>query len=206
MQNLLLVLEGYGDVRAAPVLVRRILRERLQIYDCRIETHRRHGLEYLRANDWERLRRYTAVGYYENAPVLWLLDCDDDCARDAAREMTQKIISCCPQQPVAVALLPREYETMFLIDIEATKQTFSLYPSVIGPTNPKGIRDAKGRISRLLPRGRAYKETVDQPKITARLSFDTLEASYSDFRHLLRAIQWLAEQSQPGVYPTTFPS
>ena len=54
MQQLLIIVEGQGEVQAAPVLIRRFLENDLGIYGCQIDTHRRHGLDHLRANNWEK--------------------------------------------------------------------------------------------------------------------------------------------------------
>ena len=118
-------------------------------------------------------------------------------------KMTAEISSCGVQQPTAIALLPREYETMFIFDTVSTCTALKIEPPALQPDNPKAIRGAKGWINRLLPNGVAYKETVDQAKISARLDLELLESEYSDFAHLCRALRWLAQQETPDLYPTT---
>lgn len=201
MNRLLLVIEGYGEVTAAPVLIRRLLAERLQIYHCEIETHRRHDLCHLRASNWDRLKRYAGAAYNEECPILWILDCDDDCAKDVALEMSNTVQGTNPRQPIAVALLPAEYETMFLYDIDTARTVLGLTDQAQKPTDPKAVRGAKGWLSRHMPRGSAYKETTDQARISSQLNLGLLEAQYRDFRHLVSALTWLSQQRQPGVYP-----
>jgi hypothetical protein len=201
MKELLLVVEGHGEVSAAPLLVRRLLAERLDIHYCDIETQRRRDIGHLRARDWVNFRRYVDAAYNEERPILWLLDCDDDCAKEIVHELTQQVATTNPRQPIAFALLPCEYETMFLYDIEAAKDSLPIAAAVAGPDNPKNIRGAKGWLDRHMPPGQIYKETVDQVKVTSRLNFELLEREYRDFRHLVSALRWLSRQTHPLVYP-----
>lgn len=201
MEKILVIVEGYGEVSAVPLLLRRILQERFEIYACQIEVHRRRGVCHLRSGAWARLKSYLEVAFLEECPVLWLLDCDDDCALDLARQITAAAQELEIRQPVAFSLLPREYETMFLFDIDASKGVLDLPDDLEAPVSPKDIRGAKGWLSRNIQGSSIYKEAVDQPRITARLNFDLLEERYRDFRHLLSAVDWLSNAEEPGAYP-----
>jgi len=201
MERLLLIVEGHGEISAGRVLISRILQEKFEIYTCSIELQRRKDICHLKSRGWTRFRDYLRAAYLENCPILWILDCDDDCALEIAQELTQQANSIPVRQAVAFALLPREFETMFLYDIDAAITALSLDPKTQRPAEPKEIRGAKGWLSRQMKGNGIYKETVDQPRITARLNLDMLEQDYRDFRHLIEALRWLCTATEPATYP-----
>jgi len=59
------------------------------------------------------------------------------------------------------------------------------------------IRGAKEWLSHLRPSGMAYKESVHQEKITARLDLHLLRERSKDFAHLERAVLHLINSPVP---------
>ncbi|MEW6332168.1 MAG: DUF4276 family protein [Pseudomonadota bacterium] len=201
MHELLLVLEGHGEVQAAPVLVRRVLGELHGIYPHKIETHRRGGLAHLRANDWAHFRRYLPVAFMERMPVLWMVDNDEGvCARTLLQEMYKHAKSTGIQQRLAFCFWYREYETMFLYDPANVAKMFGIENFVV-PNNPDDSRAAKGIISRAMPSGYAYKETINQSQLSAVIDLELVRNRYKSFQHFERALKWLAADSAPEIYP-----
>ena len=143
MTKLLLVVEGPGDVGALPILARRVLQEELEIFDWTVDTHRRRDLTHQRANNWAHFRRYVEVAHTENCPIVWTIDCDDDCAWNVAHEMVRIVEGMRPRQPFAVAFWVREYESLFLSDHETTRGILGLLEGVAAPLGPESIRGAR---------------------------------------------------------------
>lgn len=56
------------------------------------------------------------------------------------------------------------------------------------PENPEAIRGAKEWLSKAMPSGYAYKETVHQVKLSAVVDLDCLRESSASYRHLEKSI------------------
>jgi len=201
MEELLIICEGYGDVAAAPVLTRRMLGDIHNIYDCNVKAHRRHGLDHLKANDWNNFKRYHESSLAENCPVMWMVDCDDDCAWHVSKSMHDIMEGIGTTQPIGICLWEREYESMFLHDIENLKSALKIQEDIVAPSSIRNIRGAKGWISDKLPRGKIYKETTDQKRLSAQVDLLNLIAVYRDFQHYDDVLAWLINQSTPAIYP-----
>lgn len=181
MKTILPIVEGDGDVRAVPELVRRIAYEAGH-YDLRVLTpHRRGDLSKIE----KRFEDFLQTALLEEAPVLWVVDYDcsscDDVERDL-QELQARANLAGSQVPVAFALMVKEFESLFLADQETTRGFFPDIPAnVIWPADPETVRDAKGFLSNARPRGLAYKETVHQEKLAAQLSLPRLRDRSSSF-------------------------
>jgi len=199
MQKLLLVVEGHGEVTAAKTLGRRVLHAN-GIYGCHLEVQRRTGLVQLASQDWQNLDRFLEAAYKENAPILWMLDCDDGCALEWIVKIYDHLKAKPLRQPLAFVLWVREYEVLFLYD-------WSSVVNKIGASeldrvdHPETIRGVKGFISRHLPDGEIYKEMMHQDMLTAVANMDNLRKN-PDFSHFERVLLWLKENCcQPKLYP-----
>ncbi len=196
----LLPVEGQGDTKAVPVLLRRIL-ESHGIYDheLRILAAHQRGEYPTVVKNFNNLFR---AAIKERAAILWIMDFDSkhyDCPVKEAQNLLMRAAVLRPNWPLKIAFLVKEYEALFLVDEAASRAVFpDISPKVSFPERPEDIRDAKGWLSKARPSpGTAYKETVHQEKITAHLNLDLLRARSSDFAHLERAVLELAKATIP---------
>jgi hypothetical protein len=201
MPSLLVIVEGEGDKKAVPVLIRNILHAH-HIYDCTLKPTQTRGEYPVVAKNFDE---YFQFALSENAPILWVMDFDAegcDCPCKEAQKLLDRAAELRPGWPIEIAFLVKEYEVLFLHDENATRQVFpniKKYPPF--PSTAEEIRDAKGWIKRLQSSDMKYKETVYQAKITAHLNLDLLREKSKDFAHLERAILKLidAEIPQSGI-------
>ena len=188
MKRLLPIVEGDGDAKAVPVLLRRILAAQ-GIYDAKILPAHRRGEYPMVAKNFDS---YFQAATKEKAAILWVLDFDAkgyDCPLKEAKCLLARAQALRPNWPLKIAFLVKEYETLFLFDEAASRAVFpDISAKISFPEVPEEIRDAKGWLSKSRPCGMAYKETVHQEKITSRLNFDLLRARSADFVHLERAV------------------
>lgn len=199
MKRLLPIVEGQGDTKAVPVLLRRIL-ESHGIYDHELKTlcaHQRGEYPTVVKN-FDNLFQ---AAIKEKAAILWIMDFDSkhyDCPVKEAQNLLARAAALRPGWPLKIAFLVKEYEALFLVDEAASRAVFpDISPKINFPEHPEEIRDAKGWLSKSRPSGSAYKETVHQEKITARLNLDLLRTRSSDFVHLERAVLELARATVP---------
>lgn len=199
MRRLLPIVEGYGEDKAVPLLLRRIL-ESHGIYQTQILPARRYGEYPTVTKNFDNL---FLAAIKEKAPILWVMDFDSkdySCPIEEARQLLARAATLRPDWPLKIAFLVKEYETLFLIDKVATRKVFPDIPAKMPfPANPEQIRGAKEWLSKARPSpGSAYKPTVDQVRITAHLDLDLLRERSSDFAHLERAIVELANSVIPS--------
>ena len=197
MKRLLPIVEGHGEIKAVPLLIRRILVAQ-EVYEVDILPPRRYGEYPPVAKNFDNCFQ---AANKENAPILWIMDFDSklyECPVQEASNLLNRAAELRPSWPLKIAFFVKEYETFFLIDEAASRAVFPDIPSNIDfPEAPEDIRDAKGWLSQHRPTGLAYKETVHQEKITARLNLELLRARSPDFAHLVRAIVDLVHSDTP---------
>ena len=198
MRRLLTIVEGDGDVRAAPILIRRIL-EKNGIFDVKLLPAQRRG-EYPSVK--KHFDTCFMAAIKEISPILWIMDFDSkgyDCPYQEAEQLLSRAQALHPNWPLKIAFLIKEYEVLFLYDEKATRAVFPDIPKQVEfPKNPQEIRGAKEWISDKRPSGMAYKETVHQAKITAHLDLDLLLERSKDFAHIERAVLQLIDTPIPN--------
>ncbi|HEV7165989.1 MAG TPA: DUF4276 family protein [Gammaproteobacteria bacterium] len=201
MSNLLLVVEGEGDVDATRLLMRRVLAQFFDRHDYKIHVHRRHDLCHLRANDWANFKRYFNAAHAEECPIIWLLDCDDGCALDWLRNIYKVVAQLGLRQPLAFVFWVREYEAMFLYDLESIKEKLGIEEFHDIPADPQAKRGVKEWISSQLPSGFAYRESLDQERLTAVVDLEKIKTGYRSFEHLIKATEWILQCEDSDIYP-----
>ena len=194
MMRLLPVVEGHGDLAAVPLLVRRVLHELHNRFDVELLPAQRRG-------EWPKVKRefdrYFQAATLERAAILWVLDfdCDDCIDVDSERAWAlERAARLDPKTPIELVFLVKEFESLFLWDDSALRSAFGeLAVDVSVPANPEQVRDAKGCVSLMLPKGRAYKPTTDQARIVSRLDLAILSECSPSFTRFLRAVESLCQ-------------
>jgi hypothetical protein len=192
-----LLLEGDGDYEAVPLLVRKIAQYRnyndliigtkpIKIGDvpCMLK-----GDKFLRLFEYAFLRD-------DVDGLIIALDCEDRCALEVIRELYERvalIVERC-EKPIGIVLFVKEYETMFLMNIEHIAErckSIALNPqAVIGTGNIMARRDAKGSLSLAIVGG-SYKPTRDQARLTAAMDIRQCSATYRPLAHFVNLIDWI---------------
>lgn len=189
--SIIAIVEGHGEVRAAPGLIRRILGERLGRYDIsRISAMRANGKSDL-VNNLE-LRLGIAMIERPDA-ILVLVDADDECPVEAVGSLVDRASALNLGVPVAVVYAKSEYETWFICSLsegtgEGIRERLEIASSVNAPEGVEGIRGAK---EWLRGRGRGYSETEDQEPLTYHIDMELAHRRSRSFRRLCHAVEEL---------------
>lgn len=185
--NIGLVVEGHGDQKAVPVLVRRFMQEQALRYD----------VEVMQPFRVKRGRFSKSFNDYENAliflsgsadVVLVILDADDDCPVALADELSNRAKKAIEHVPVHVVVANREFEAWFLAGIDSLREYRGVPTDAECPADVETIRGAKGRFEGLLETG-VYSETIDQAKFVAALGFESASTNSRSFRKLVKALE-----------------
>ena len=187
MKTILPIVEGGGDERAVPALIRRIAQSHGKLVQV-LKPHRRGDLPKVR----KRFSDYLLTAKFENAPILWVMDYDCADCKDVnadIQQLRQLAENAAPGLVVRFAFMVKEYESLFLADERSTRKVLKEIPAAYKfPSNPEGIRGAKEVLSKALPKGLAYKETIHQEKITAHLDCDHLRQVSPSFQRFEAAL------------------
>lgn len=204
-----ILVEGHGEVEAAGNLVSRLWREagKYQPWAPPIRWKNLHlqrgivqGVERIRANK-------------DAGALLILRDEDDACPKERGPEIASWARELHPPFPVAVVLLHREYEVLFLpcLDRIAGHSIVGAdgqeRPGLLPGTRYEGEWEAKRGVKEWLtshfPPGRSYKPAFDQLPMTRMINIATLRAARVPcFQTLERALAFLAASfGEEGAYP-----
>ena len=190
------IVEGHGEVAAVPLLIRRIaegLYPKLRIdtpHPIRVSRDK-----VIKPGELERAVTLTARNIRGQGAIFILLDSDDDCPAQLGPELLYRALQVRSDLPIAVVLAKHEFEAWFLAAAESLQGHRGLRNDLLPPRNPEGIRGAKGWLKRQLESGETYRETLDQPALTARFDLsqarqaNSFDKCYRDIARLLDELQ-----------------
>lgn len=181
------IVEGDGEVKALPVLLRRI--GEWQTPDCYtqilppIRVSRMSLLN--RPQEFSRHLQLAALKCGDPGWILILLDADDDCPKALGQKLRDQAQQIVPHRQVAVVLANREYEAWF---IAAAASLDGLRGLRITPddalTEAERPRDAKGWLAVRKSDRSGYDPITDQPALSAMMDLQTAHDRSRSFRKL----------------------
>ena len=218
-----LLVEGEGDVNAAPVLVKRVIKSLNLSIEIQPDPNplRIGEVAKFTGRNREKWDRYLRLAIRTRNADAALLLVDGDCkkfenkpfcAKDAAAELHKRArdAGAGANFSAACVFACMEYESWFLAAIP------SLAGKRMPPDNREGVksnaswagnteqapRNAKGELNKLMVNG--YKPTTDQEPLTRLLDIDLLRNSgCRSFLRLDSAIRQLAEALRTGRHIPT---
>ncbi|MBM4050410.1 MAG: DUF4276 family protein [Planctomycetes bacterium] len=175
------IVEGHGEVRAAPILVHRIASEWDPTQTVIVKPVVRSPSSWLKKpgaleSEVENVvRRLGGMG-----GVLVLLDCDwhAGCPKFDGPPWLKRAREARRDVPISVVFAYREFEAWFIAAAESIRGYCGLPLDLVPDPRPEAIRNAKGWLTRHMPRNRPYAETTDQPALTR--AFDMHAARRTD--------------------------
>lgn len=209
MSKAYLLVEGHGEVEAASNLVSRLWPDAGGWQPWAParrwkNLHQRQGI----VSAVERIRLEPDAG-----ALLILRDEDDGCPREMAPEAAGWVRPLKPPFPVAVVLLHRAFEVLFLPCVAQMAgrpivgADGQARPGLVAGSRYDGDWEAKRGVKEWLserfPRGVRYKPSLDQLPMTRMIDVPTLRAAEVPcFGSLERALRFLAASfGEGGVYP-----
>ena len=166
-RNIQPIVEGHGEVEAAPVLLRRLLTEAAE-YEVGVSRPIRRKRSELIQQSTLSVSIRLAMMQPNCGAILVLLDSDDDCPRDLAPRLQGLAANAAGNVPCQVVLAHREYEAWFLAAIESLRGARGIRDDAVSHPRPESPRDAKGWIQQCMRGNRCYMETSDQAPLSDR--------------------------------------
>jgi hypothetical protein len=189
------IVEGHGEVEAAPVLLRRLLAE-ANCQHIGVGHPIRRTQSQLRSKEGIQAGVRLALLQPECAAVVILFDGEDNCPKELAASVRAWARAAAAGKPCDIVIAYREYETWFLAALESLRGQYGIPINATAPANPESKRDAKGALEEFMPPDRAYSETGDQPAMSAGFDMSLAHRRNRSFRKLVKAIGDLLTQLQ----------
>ncbi len=197
-----LIVEGDGDVVAAPALLRR-LRDGACAFELQIGRPIRQPRSHLIREEY--LSRAIEIARRQPgcSSILILFDGDDDCPKELAPRVQDWAIRASGGIPCVVVMAHREYEAWFLASVESLRGCCGIRNDAQPPDNPEAPRGAKEALEELMAPGGSYHETADQVSLTARFDMETAYRRSRSFRRMTSAFGALLQAE--GAAAETWP-
>jgi hypothetical protein len=185
-----LVVEGHGDVKAAPELFRRLGVDLGAPLAIQQPIRKPRSSLVHKPGELERAVELAALKARPRGGVFVLFDSDDDCPAELAPPILTRAEKAGMGLPVSVILAQREFEGWFIAAAESIRGKRGLPADLCCPSNPEDIRGAKQWLRERM-RGHVYSETIDQPALAAIFDLNqarsarSFDKCYRDLRSLI---------------------
>ena len=182
--SIALMVEGHGEVQAAPLLLRRIFQEVYESFAVSIEKPFRVPRSKIcnKSNDFRRAMQF--LGMKNPDAIFIIFDSDDDCPVSIAQEVRAAAQAEVVDTPIFVVAAQREYEAWLLAgsaELEIVdKVAYEKLPSSL-----ESVRNPKLLLKKVLASG-TYSETVDQSRLTGRFDLELARSLSTSFDKLVR--------------------
>jgi hypothetical protein len=196
------IVEGYGEVPAVPVLLRRLaglmeipyLNVGSPIRSKRTQLTQEEGLK-------------NAVQMARSQPgctgIIVMFDADDDCPKELAPRILKWAQDAARPLPCSVVLPKREYEGWFLACLESLLEARGIQPAVPYDKDAETKRDAKGELESRFGEKFRYYERTDQPALSALADWALVHARSRSFRKMAKETRslFIAAGLAPSCWP-----
>lgn len=179
MLKIVAIVEGHGETKAVPVLLRRISARVAPTELLNVQTVRVTRNKIVKANVLERIIETATRTSGRDAKILVLLDADDDCPKEVAPALLRRAHAARRDRDIRVVLANSEFEAWFLASIESLAGRYGVGANATRPSDPEAIRNAKGWLSKVMPPNRPYKPTRDQAPLAKAFDLDAARTAPS---------------------------
>ena len=196
------VVEGSGDSKAVPALLRRILWEHFTRYDITVESPKNAKGKKNLIKDYEKFVRYASIEP-SCAGILVLLDADDECPVEEVGKLVERTRNLNLAKAVTIVYANREYETWFLASLDSQQGTemrtrLEIDKSESYRGNVEDVH-AKTWLKRRMPCRRTYKETSDQASLSPFIDIEHTRHRSRSFQRLCHAVEELLDAIETGT-------
>jgi hypothetical protein len=201
-----IIVEGQGDERALPVLLRR-LQEESRAFGLRFDRPiRKKRSELVNESTMRRAVRLALKQEQGCDAILIVFDGDRDCPKTLAPRVQAWAGDEAGRIPCEVVIAYREYEAWFLGSLESLRGRRDIREDAASHSNPESVRGAKEKLRASMGRGGGYTELADQPALTALFDLAAAHRSCRSFRRMVRAFGLLAAGAGMEIGPWPPPS
>jgi len=198
------IVEGPGEVEAAPLLLRRLC-ERKEYWNIKVDRPiNAHGIGNI--TKVNGLEGYLEVAARRNEcnGILVLLDAEGDCSKEVAKNLAERAKQHSPHLSTVVVAAKHHYENWFLGSAETIAGKRGLKQNLELIDNPESIPDPKRWLTDRMVQGKAYRETLDQAPLSQAIDIELVRQRSRSFRRFEHALEQLLDSilsGQPSITP-----
>ncbi len=185
-----LIVEGQGEVNAAPALIRRIAHEHEFYSAIKFEVRRIPRSQLVRQGELESAVEALSRQLGRNQPFLVLIDADDECPKQSATSFQVRCNSSHSDLRVSFVLAKMEYEAWFIAASKSLSGCGCLLQGIQSPSDPESIRGAKEWLSSHMPAGQSYSPTRHQTSFSTLMDLEEARQARS-FKKLEKEVKRL---------------
>lgn len=178
------IVEGYGDVEALPVLLRRLIDE-AQVWGVDIGRPIRKRRDQLVSETEVKKAVRLALLQPDCRAILILFDGNSDCPAKLAPTVQAWAATAAANVPCGVVIAHREYEAWFLAAIESLRGHRSVKDDAESHLDPENPRGAKEQLEARMRAGTSYLERTNQPAFSTSFSLSDAYRRSRSFRKLV---------------------
>jgi hypothetical protein len=203
VERIIPIAEGHGEVEALPMLIRRILAERLASPQVDVgKVIRQPRTRLVQPPDFDVLKRtidFAARRGGAGCGILLVVDADDDCPRETAATLRRVAEEARPDVPTRTVLANREFEAWLIAAAISLRGHRRVRDDAVPPVDPEAVRDAKGHLQNAILRpDETYSPSVDQVRFCSLMSLAAARHCRS-YRKLEKDIAELAGVAEPAA-------
>ena len=200
--NIQPIVEGYGEVEALPVLLRR-MRNEASAWAVEIKKPIRHPRSKLTSETGVKQAVEVARRQPTCKAILVVFDGDRDCPAELGPKVQGWATAAAAGLPCEVVLPHREYEAWFLAAIESLRPHALIRPDATPLPDPEQPRGAKERLRERIAEDKAYLPRRHQARLSASFSLKLAYQRSRSFQKLTTSFgSLLAAMGQDiGAWP-----
>lgn len=189
MIQIIAIVEGHGDVEAAPILIRRIAEKLGKGNAVSIPRPIRCPKgKMMQEKELERILNLAAEKLTRPGGILILLDADSDCPVELAQKLLTDARKLRKDKNIFVVLAKREYETWFLAALPSLAGKRGIKPNLGFIPNVEDVSGAKERLEKEMEIRQYYSETVDQAALSGLFDLDMAKKNSPSFDKFYRTV------------------
>ena len=190
MRQIVPIVEGHGELRAMPILIRRVLEAQGILTGVQVlKAIRERRGTLLRQGGVERLAQAARRKARSEARVLVVLDADDDCAATLGPQLQSRLERELGSRDGAAVLAVREYEN-WLISHAAGLSRDPRQHQAAG--NPESVLDTKRWLNDRRTAKHRYDPVKDQARLTELVDLQVVRERCPSFDKFWREVERLA--------------
>jgi hypothetical protein len=196
MLGLASIVEGEGEVKALPVLLKRVLTDfgAVPIFNIRAPI-RQNRYRIVKIGELERAVELAARTISRCGAILVVLDSEGAAPCLLGPQLVLRAQNAAGGLPIRVVLAHREWEAWYLAAIASLAGRRNLFPDLQPPPDPEAISGAKEWLARHMPKGKTYSPSLDQPAFADVFDLDAARAAPS-FAKFCRDIRSLVDETR----------
>ena len=187
------IVEGHGELRAIPILIRRVLEAQGILTGVQVlKAIREHRGTLLKQGGIERLAQAARRKGRSGARILVVLDTDDDCAATLGPQLQSRLERELGNRDGAAVLAVREYENWLISHAAGLSRDGAFRDSIREQRNPEAVRDAKQWLTARRITKHSYDPVADQARLSELVDLQVVRQRCPSFDKFWREVERLA--------------